>query len=180
MNDQDRRILFSELIARHQSELYSYIFAIVRNWHDADDLYQSACAILWQKFELFRPGTNFFSWARQTALFEIRKFLTQKQASTSVSKVLFDALAETEMTTQCSGVELATAALRQCRKKLDTADEELLELRYVEELGSREIADRVNRPQKSVCRSLNRIRNLLLECIQRELHRHEHPWEGSL
>ena len=89
--------------------------------------------------------------------------------------MLLDALAETTISTQRGGVELALAALRRCRKKLDMADEELLELRYVQDLGSREIADRVQRPQKSVCRSLNRIRNLLLECVQRELHRQEHP-----
>ena len=65
MNEQQRHDLFSELIARHQSELYAYIFAIVRNWDDADDLYQSTCLVLWRKFESFRPGTSFFSWARQ-------------------------------------------------------------------------------------------------------------------
>ena len=45
MNDQERHILFSELIARHQSELYGYIFAIVRNWEDANDLFQSVCLV---------------------------------------------------------------------------------------------------------------------------------------
>ena len=74
MNEQDRHNLFSELIARHQSELYAYIFAIVRNWEDADDLFQSVCLVLWRKFESFRPGSSFFSWARQTAKIEVRKF----------------------------------------------------------------------------------------------------------
>ena len=44
--------LFSELISRHQSELYAYIFAIVRNWEDADDLFQSVSLVLWRKFEI--------------------------------------------------------------------------------------------------------------------------------
>ena len=43
-----------------------------------------------------------------------------------------------------------------------------------EDFGSREIADRLRRPQTSVCRSLNRIRQWLLECIQMELARQEH------
>lgn len=41
MSEQDRHNLFVELITRHQSELYGYIFAVVRNREDADDLYQS-------------------------------------------------------------------------------------------------------------------------------------------
>ena len=72
-------------------------------------------------------------------------------------------------------MEIGLAALRRCREKLSAADEELLNLRYVEDLGSREIANRLLRPQPSVCRSLNRIRNWLLECIEMELARQEHP-----
>ena len=79
MNDQERHNLFSELIARHQSELYGYIFAIVRNWEDANDLFQSVCLVLWSKFASFRHGSSFFAWARQTAKLEVRKFLTRKQ-----------------------------------------------------------------------------------------------------
>ena len=173
MDDQERHVLFSELIARHQSELYAYIFAIVRNWEDADDLFQSVCVVLWRKFESFRPDSSFFSWARQTAKFEVRKFLTRNQATTYVSDKLLNALAETSLSAQRGGVELALAALRRCRQKLDAADEELLVLRYVEDLGSRQIADRLQRPQPSVCRSLKRIRRWLLECIQVEVARQE-------
>ena len=43
MNEQERHNLFAELINRHQSELYGYIYAVVRNWEDTDDLYQSVC-----------------------------------------------------------------------------------------------------------------------------------------
>ena len=86
MNEQERHNLFSELIARHQSELYGYIFAVVRNWEDADDLFQSVCLVLWRKFESFRPGSNFFSWARQTAKIEVSNFLRHKQLPSYVSE----------------------------------------------------------------------------------------------
>ena len=91
-----------------------------------------------------------------------------------VSEELLDALAETALDAQDDGAELYLAALRRCREKLSAADEELLQLRYVEDLGSREIADRLQRLQPNVCRSLNRIRRWLLECIQMELARQEH------
>jgi RNA polymerase sigma factor (sigma-70 family) len=70
------------------------------------------------------------------------------------------------------------AALRRCREKLDAADEELLRLRYVEELGTREIADRMRRLQPNVCRSLNRIRRWLLECVRMGLAQQEHSGKG--
>ena len=57
MNEQDRHHLFTELITSHQSELYGYIFAVVRNRADADDLFQSVCVVLWRKFESFQPDS---------------------------------------------------------------------------------------------------------------------------
>jgi RNA polymerase sigma-70 factor (ECF subfamily) len=169
MNEQERHRLFSELVAHHQSGLYAYIFAIVQNWTDADDLYQATCLVLWRKFDSFQPGTSFFSWARQTAKIEVRVFLRRKQLPYDANEELVDALAEP--TTNCPGddAELYLASMERCRKKLSAADEDLLQLRYVEALGIREIAERQERFQSNVCRSLNRIRRWLLECIQKEL-----------
>jgi RNA polymerase sigma-70 factor, ECF subfamily len=174
MNEQERHTLFSELLTRHQSQIYGYIFGVVRNWEDADDLYQSVCLILWRKFESFRLGSNFLAWARQTTRIELSKFLRQKPSRSSVSEKLLDDLAEPFIETQSSEAESYLAALRRCKTKLTRADEELLELHYDEDRGSREIADRLRRSQPSICRSLNRIRCWLLKCIQMELARQEH------
>lgn len=175
MNDQDRHNLFSELVARYQSQLYAYIFAVVKNRDDTEDIFQSVCLVLWRKFELFQPGSSFFSWARQTAKLMICNFLRHKRnLSISASEELLDALAETVSQAQGDGVEFHVTALRRCREKLVATDEELLQLRYVEDLGIREIADRLRRLQPSVCRSLNRIRRWLLECTQLELAKQEH------
>lgn len=179
MNKQERHNLFSELIARHQSELYAYIYAIVRNWQDADDLYQSTCLVLWRKFDSFRLDSSFFAWARETAKLEARSFLRRKPLPSYVSEELVEALAETVFDAQDDDAELYLTALRRCREKLVAADEELLQLRYVEDLGTHEIAGRLQRFQSNVCRSLNRIRRRLLECVQMELARKSHSGRGS-
>jgi RNA polymerase sigma-70 factor, ECF subfamily len=173
MSQRERHTLFSELIGRHQSELYAYIFAIVRNWEDADDLFQSVCVVLWQKFESFRPGSSFFAWARQTAKFKVRQFLAHKQLPSYVDEGLLDELTETRMEVQSSKPERDLTALERCREKLSRADEELLDLHYVQDLGSCQIADRLQRSQASVCHSLKRIRRWLFECVQAELAREE-------
>ena len=179
MNEQERHNLFTELIARHESELYAYIFAIVRNWEDADDLFQSMCVILWRKFESFRPDTSFSSWARQTAKFEARKFLERKRSPTYASEELLDGLADIVIDGRSNQEECHLAALDRCRKKLSGADEELLELHYAENLSSSVIAGQLQRSQSSVCNSMNRIRGWLLECIKMELARQNHSWKES-
>jgi RNA polymerase sigma-70 factor, ECF subfamily len=178
VNEQDRHNQFSELISRCHSQLYAYIFAVVKDREDAEDLFQSVCLILWRKFELFQPDSNFFSWARQTAKLTICNFLRHKKiVPTSASEELLDALAETVSQARGDEAEFYLAALRHCKGKLSATDEELLELRYVENLGSNDIADRLRRPQQSVCQSLKRIRRWLLECIQMELTRQKRSAE---
>jgi RNA polymerase sigma-70 factor, ECF subfamily len=174
MNDTDRRAVFAELISRHQSDLYAYIFAMVRNWEDSDDLYQSVCLLLWSKFESFRLGSSFFAWARQTAKITVRNFLKQRHWRNQANDKLLDVLADAILEAQRDGAEPYLDALRRCKGKLNTVDHQLLELRYAEELSSGEIADRLQRPQPSVCHSLTRIRQWLLECIQVELFGQEY------
>lgn len=175
MNAEQRHDLFTELIARHQSELYHYIFAIVRSWSDADDLLQSVCLVLWSKFESFRPGTHFLFWASRTAKIEVSNFLRlrRKQLSSCANEELLDALSETVIEVQAEGMEPYLEALRRCKAKLSPADEALLELHYVEDLVSRQIAERLHRPQPSVCHSLARIRSWLFDCIQMDMARQE-------
>jgi RNA polymerase sigma-70 factor, ECF subfamily len=176
MNEQDRHRLFSELITQHHSQLYAYIFAVVKNRADAEDLFQSVCLVLWRKFAAFQPNSNFFSWARQTAKFVLCSFLRHKRnLSSQASEQLLDAIAEPVSTVQGDGVEVYLTAMQHCRRRLSPSDEELLRLRYVEDMAVREIAGRLGRLPPNVCRSLNRIRRWLLDCIQLELARQDHP-----
>lgn len=178
MSTQDRHDLFTELVTRHQSELYAYIFAIVRDWEDASDLLQSVCLILWRKFESFQPGTSFFAWARQIAQLEVRNYLRRKRPSPYVSEELLDALAGAADNARSDRSDLYLTALRHCKAKLGVAEEQLLRLRYVENLTSGQIADRIRRPLASVCRSLKRIRGSLFRCIQADVARQERAEEG--
>lgn len=180
MSQQDRHTLFAELVARHHSQLYAYIFAIVRSRADADDVFQSVYLVLWRKFESFDPANDhFYPWARQTAKLVVYSFFRhKKKLGNCVEEDLLEALAETVLEDSDSETETYLAALEHCREKLDAADQELLELHYAQDLGSREIADRLRRPQTSICRSLNRIRNWLYGCVELELARQKHSGQS--
>ena len=174
MTEQEHQALFTDLITRYQNQLYAYVFAVVRNRQDADDLFQSVCLVLWQNFNKFRPGSDFFAWARQTAKLVVYGFLRHKKhLPTCASKELLDALTDMSSRTKDDTAEQFLAILRRCKNKLNPTDEALLELRYAEELGSCDIADRLQRSQQSVCQSLKRVRRWLLECIRMEMARED-------
>ena len=175
MNAQERQDLYCELLARHRNELYGYIFAVVRTWEDADDLFQTVCTILWSKFESFQPGTDFFAWARQVAKNQISKFLNRKRQPDFINEELLDALTAIAIDAESDLTESYLEALRRCKTKLAVHDEQLLELHYGEGFGTTQIADKLHRNRTSVCRALNRIRCWLFECIQVEVARQEHP-----
>jgi RNA polymerase sigma-70 factor, ECF subfamily len=169
MDERERHRLFSDLVTRHQSQLYAYIFALVRNREDAEDLFQSVCVVLWRRFESFQPNSSFFSWARQTAIFVLRNSFKRKKPPACVNEELLDALAETTVDPRSDETDAYLAALRRCKDKLGDLDRQLLELRYAEGFNSRQIADQMGRPQQGVCNSLLRIRRWLFNCIQIEV-----------
>src|SRR5580658_9293568 len=74
------------LITRHQRQIFSYIYALVPDRHDAEDLLQETSLVICEKFDAFQEGTDFVAWACQIAYWRIR-YSRQKFAR---SKVVFD------------------------------------------------------------------------------------------
>lgn len=176
MNQQDRQDEFCELLTRYQGQLHGYIFALVRNHTDADDLFQATSLVLWRKFDLFQRGTNFFAWARRAAEFEVRNFLRANRARFSpLTEALLSALTAATPGISDSDLDSYLAGLRNCVNKLSNEDRELLGLCYVSGLNTQKIADRVGRSRQSVGNSLMRIRRKLFHCIERQVAREDRP-----
>src|SRR5262245_29268826 len=62
------------LVTQNQSQLHGYLYALMHNMADTEDVLQDTILVLWRKFDQFVPGTNFLHWALKTARFEALKF----------------------------------------------------------------------------------------------------------
>src|SRR5437763_15439197 len=98
-NEAESRKRLMALITQHQRRIFSYIYALVPDRYDAEDLLQETNVVICEKFDDFEPGTDFVAWACQIAYWRIR-YSRQKFAR---SKVIFqqeivDALANTAAT----------------------------------------------------------------------------------
>ena len=161
---------FAQLLAMHESRLFGYIYALVMNMADAEDIYQDTMLALWRKFETYRPGTNFVAWARAAARFEVQHFFRGK----SRRKLYFDdsllrELAETQSLLDSAAAgesDSYTDALRRCKDLLPEKDRRLIELCYSTSYNITQSADRLGRSPQSVCNSLSRIRRVLFDCIR--------------
>ena len=55
----DRNEVFVELLMLHQQRLYGFIYTLVPNPADAEDLLQQTSLVLWQKFRRVRSRQEF-------------------------------------------------------------------------------------------------------------------------
>ncbi len=173
MPDPKRYDEFAGLVRLHTGQVLAYINALVLDWNDADDLFQETCLVLWQKFDEFRPGTNFLAWALRIANFKVMKFRTQESRRGAFIARLRNAF-ETEFVGRSSEDAVAgLAALSDCMNLLTEIDRKLVTRCYGEGVAVRQAADAMGRSPESVHRSLRRIRKSLLDCIRRALRRED-------
>ena len=55
------------LLTQHQRRIFAYIYTLVPNRTDAEDILQETSLIICEKFHDFKPGTDFVAWACQIA-----------------------------------------------------------------------------------------------------------------
>lgn len=133
-----------------------------------DDLAQQAALVLWRRFQEYDRARPFLHWAigvTRNLVQETRR--EGAQTRRLLSPAIADRLAES-----CAGldeeIDLRRHALRGCLEKLPSHHRELLDLRYGLGLSLGEIGGRMRRGLSAVNMALHRVRQLLLDCVQRE------------
>ena len=164
--------LFAELFSSHQQRLFGYIFGIVRNSTDAQDILQQTAITLWKKFDDFDPDTDFARWAITVARFETLNFLKYRRRSrVYFDQGLMEQLEGDFLEIKTEVIQARREALKNCLSRLPSDDSKLIESRYSHGLGSRQISELLDRTQSSICNSLRRIRERLLRCVQQSTAR---------
>jgi len=167
--ETEQRKQLMTLMTRHQRQIFGYIFSLVPNRHDAEDLLQETSLVICEKFNDFEVETDFVAWACQIAYWRIR-YSRQKFAR---SKVVFDdevldCVAQTAAT-MVNELDQRHEALAQCLKKLHSRDRELVLTRYEPGSNVEDAARRSNRSLPAAYKALGRIRRLLLDCVTHQL-----------
>jgi len=165
--ERNKRLML--LMTQHQRRIFSYIYTLVPNRHNAEDILQETSLVICEKFADFEQGTDFVAWACQIAYWEVRR-ARQKFAR---SKVVFDqdvvdAIAETSGV-MAEEVSQRHEALAQCLQKLHPRDRELVLTRYEPGSGVEEAAQRSGRSLEAAYKALGRIRKLLLDCVSQRI-----------
>lgn len=168
-SDNKKSSYFFQLYIKYQKRIYAYILMLVPNVSDADDILQQVSSFMWERFDTFEPGTNFGAWATRIA----RNFIFDYYKSKRRSKIIFtdenlDLFAE-RAAVSAARMEERVDVLQKCLKKLPEADRKLMKARYEEGLKIKQIAHLIGRPVGGLYKAINRIHNVLIKCIRREM-----------
>ncbi len=167
--DSSREDEFIQLLVRNRSQLFGFIFAIVQNVADAEDVLQKTSVVLWEKFASFDQGSNFVAWACHVAkLMSLKHLRSCRRDRLVFSDELIDELT-LRRTNRSDRFAEPTEALAGCLEKLPEKDRELIRRCYTQGVTVKQVAEREGRPAGGVYNSLSRIRRVLYLCIRRAL-----------
>lgn len=158
------------LLMAERERLFSYIWAIVGDAHLAEDVFQEVSLFVIEKRPDASDDVSFRVWLRRTARFKAIEALRRSRRevipldesvldSLETHWVHYDANAESDL------IDL----LKECMKSLTPNGQNIIGLRYVEGLRSREIAQRLGRQVDTVYRSIARAHRALMECVRSKL-----------
>jgi RNA polymerase sigma-70 factor (ECF subfamily) len=165
-NEQEVAV-FSELIAAHRSRVFGYIYAMLHNMSDAEDIYQQTTLLLWQKFDEFEPDTDFCGWALKIAYYNIKNFQrTARRRHAFFSDEVMTRVAQCYESQSTRRAEDRLDALSHCVRRLPERHQNLLRQRYTDGVSIRDLAEREGKTEAAITMLLSRLRKTVFQCVQ--------------
>jgi RNA polymerase sigma-70 factor (ECF subfamily) len=169
MSDPDKSnpTAYVQLLAEYDRYLSGYVYNLIPNTTDAEDVLQDIKVALWKAFEQFEQGTNFGAWSRKVAFHRVMAFRKKKAIENkrlTFSDECLDFLSE-KFPENTNSQSEQSAVLAHCVSKLKSDQQELINLRYRQELSIEETAAQTNKTIDASYRALSRIRLALRKCM---------------
>ena len=153
------------LLTSHQLDIYFYIRSLVLDPDEVAEIVQDTNLVLWEKRDQFETVKNFRAWVFQIARYKVLQHRSQrKRKCVCFSDALIDELALQAPQYAKADNDLMDH-LDHCVAQLVARDRELLHQRYSSMTSCECIAEAIGRPVRWVYKTLNRIRQELLDCV---------------
>ena len=172
-NDQNA---YSEIMKSYKNSIYFTILKMIKNRDDAEDLTIEAFSKAFKNLHKFKKEFTFSTWLFRIATNNTIDFIPKKKlATTSIHTSLKDEAGQNiELDIKDSNLnpnEITVKnekkiIVRQLVNKLPEKYQNLVKLRYFEELSYKEIAHKTNSPLGTIKAQLFRARDLLFEIMK--------------
>ena len=156
---------FVRLYIENQAIIYSFILTLVYDVDTANDLLQETAVFMWQRFDSFKPATNFADWGVTIARYKVLEYFREK-------KRCHPLLSSQQLEHICNVTEQhvhkseATKVLQKCLNQLADKDRTLLLRRYQDGMSVKKIALSLGRPIQGLYKTMGRIFYTLQNCVK--------------
>jgi RNA polymerase sigma-70 factor (ECF subfamily) len=160
------------LLHNSRGRIFGYIYSLVHNQADTEDLFQETVVQLWKKFDEFDPEGDFGRWATRFAHYTVLNFIrVNSRRRTFFSKELLEQFAKVHQREDTESYMTRTEALNHCFERLPKADQQLVESCYTGGRTMKEVAGEKRRTVNAIYQAMSRIRRALLLCIEKTIAR---------
>lgn len=167
------REAYRELFARYQKKLFTYVFHLVGNKDETEDILQNVFQKTFKNIEHFDTSRKFSSWIYRIAHNEAVNFLKRKSKrytvsweDVSTSKDKLEIAANDELMEDKFMREQIVKEVDDAMLKLPKKYQQVLKLRYFQEYSYDVISGILNKPVNTVGTLINRAKRKLLEVIR--------------
>jgi RNA polymerase sigma-70 factor (ECF subfamily) len=170
-SDHERHAQFLRHYAESEVALHTFVRSLVPTRQMASEVMQDVILVLWEKFD---AAADFQGWAfgvaKNVALRHLRRQSRDRHVFDDelVSQLADDAAVLVPVH------DGHREALEHCLDKLPTAQRELVLTAYTKGTRMDELATRRGQTPMALYKLLHRIRQALLECVERTLANEEH------
>lgn len=166
---------FIKAITNMQSRIYAFALSMLGDPEAASDVLQETNLVLWEKVDMFDQIGNFPSYALKVAFNQVRNHRRKQQRD----QLLFDDDVLQSLAAESEQIQLETSdrliALRHCMDQLPRHHREVIRQRYQQDVSVNEIASAINKKRSTVAVLLFRIREALLNCIEKRMDMEDKP-----
>jgi len=164
--DEQDIAVFSDLVSAHRSRVFGYIYAMLHNMSDAEDIYQQTTLLMWQKFDDFRPGSDFGSWALKIAYHNIKNFQRSMRRHIFFSDAVMEKVLHSYESQTVKDGEERLEALGKCVRRLSGRHQHILKQRYAENVSIRDLSIDEGKSEAAMAMLLSRLRKTIFRCVQ--------------
>lgn len=163
---------YRELFFRYHKKLFTYVFHLVGNRDEIDDILQNVFSKTYNSIGNFDTNRKFSSWIYRIAHNETINFLKRKSKrytvsweDISTSKDKLDTSTSDEQPEEKWAQQEITREVTEALKKLPAKYQQVLKLRYFQEYSYEDIGEMLGKPVNTIGTLINRAKKKLLEVV---------------